>query len=110
MQGVQGLFLQALEGSAIEGASQTANDITQQLAGNWQILVIGFILIISTVLILIHLKKIIVNSALGLIAWAVMVFVLKIELQLIPTIVISAIFGLAGVGVILILKFFNMPI
>ena len=80
------------------------------LAGNWAVLAAALGLIIATVLILTQLKHVIVNSVLGVIAWAVLVFVFKVQLEFIPSLVVSAIFGLAGIGVILILKFLNVPI
>ena len=80
------------------------------LAGNWIVLAGAIGLIIATVVILTQLKHVIVNSVLGVIAWAVLVFVFRIQLELIPSLVVSAIFGLAGIGAILILKFLNVPI
>jgi len=99
------ILLQAgAEAGAIGG--QAANF----LAGNWAVLAAAVGLIIATVLILTQLKHVIVNSVLGVIAWAVLVFVFHVQLEFIPSLVVSAIFGLAGIGVILLLKFLNVPI
>jgi len=87
----------------------TAN-ATDFLTGNWQLLFAGIALIIIAAIIFTMLKKIIVNSILGIICWALLVFVLGMDLQWIPTLVVSALFGLAGIGVILILKFLGIPI
>ena len=102
-------FLQANLPDIANNAAAAATS-AYQLAGDWKILIVGIILIIVAILIIYYIKKIIVNSILGLIAWAILFFVLKIELQLIPSLVVSAIFGLAGIGVILILKFLGIPI
>ena len=80
------------------------------LAGNWTVLAAAVGLIIATVFILTQLKQVIVNSVLGVIAWAILVFIFHVQLDLIPSLVVSAIFGLAGIGVILILKFMNVAI
>ncbi len=90
--------------------TNTAAETGNLLAGNWQLLVAGIILIIIAAIIIMSIKRIIVNSVLGVICWIILFFVLKIELQLIPTLVISVIFGLAGIGVILVLKFLGIPI
>jgi hypothetical protein len=97
-----------------EVAGETGQGLAEQAGsiafGNWQFLVAGIILIIIAIIILMQIKKVFVNSVLGLIAWAILVFGLNIELQLIPSLIVSAIFGLAGIGVILILKFLGVPI
>lgn len=80
------------------------------LAWDWKVLAAGVVLIIAAVLVFLFIKKLIVNSILGVIAWAVLVFGLKIEMDLIVTLIVSAVFGLAGVGVILLLKFLGIPI
>ena len=90
--------------------TNTAGNAVNLLAGNFQLLAAGICLIIIAFILVLMVKRIIVNSILGLIAWALIVFVLKIDLQLIPTLVISVIFGLAGVGAVLLLKFFGIPI
>ena len=91
-------------------AAQGIGSAAQTLAGNWQILAGGIILIAAAVLIFLFLKKLAINSALGLIAFAILIFAFKIDLPFIPTLVVSAIFGLAGIGVILVLKFLGVPI
>ena len=96
--------------AATEQAGGIGGQAVNFLAGNWPVLAVGIGLIIATVVIIAHLKQVIVNSVLGVIAWAVLVFVFNVQLPLIPSLVVSAIFGLAGIGIILILKFMNVPI
>ncbi len=100
------LFLQETAAQSAEGIGNAA----QTLAGNWQILAAGIIFIAAAVLIFMFLKKVVVNSILGLIAFAILIFVFKINLPFLPTLVVSAVFGLAGIGVILLLKFLGVPI
>ena len=91
-------------------ATSIGSQATDFLVGNWAVLAAAVGLIIATVFILTQLKQVIVNSVLGVVAWAVLVFVFHVQLELIPSLVVSAIFGLAGIGVILILKFMNVAI
>ena len=90
----------------VTGATQTIQDFT----GDYSILFIGLILIIATIIIIHILKNIIANSIIGIVAWAIIVFLIGIDLPLIPSLIVSAIFGLAGIGVILVLKFLGLPI
>ena len=72
------------------------------------VLLAGVILIAITIFILFFLKKIIVNSILGGILWAISIFVFNAQLPLIPSFVISILFGPAGMGTLIILKFFGL--
>lgn len=74
----------------------------------WILIAIGIAFIIAAVLILLFLKKILINSIAGLVISCILIFVLKMQLPLIPTLIISAIFGPAGIGVMLILKLFGV--
>ncbi len=77
----------------------------------------GLVLLLFFVLILFALKKalklafrLIINSVLGLAAIFLLSFVgINIPITL-PTIIIVALFGLAGLGTILILMFFGIKI
>ena len=68
----------------------------------------GIVLVVAAVLIFIFLKKIIVNSILGVAAWAILTFVFHVELPFIPSLAVSIIFGLAGIGAMLVLRFFGI--
>lgn len=68
------------------------------------IILIGIVLIIGTIFIIFFLKKIIVNSVLGLIFWGIIVYGLQIPLPFIPSLIISLILGPAGIGAMLILN------
>ncbi|MBN1940671.1 MAG: hypothetical protein JW772_00655 [Candidatus Diapherotrites archaeon] len=86
------------------GAAETALGIV----GNPTILLAAILLIGFTLIIIFLIKRIIVNSILGIIAWAIVYFIFNIELPLIPSIIVSVIFGLAGIGAMLLLKFFGL--
>ncbi len=77
-------------------------------AMNPSVLIAGVILIVISLVIFIFLKKLIEHAVMGVIAWALAVFVFHIQLPLLPSLVVSVILGPAGLGVMLILKFFGL--
>jgi hypothetical protein len=87
---------------------QEATGQAINLAHNPIVLVVALILIIVSVLMILHLKKIIMNSILGGILWAISVFIFNINLPPLQSFVVSVIFGPAGIGVMLVLKFFGL--
>lgn len=90
--------------------SNAISEGAKLLTGNWQILAAGIALIVLAVILVTMIKQIIVNSILGVVCWAILFFVLKVELNIIPTLVLSILFGLAGIGAILVLKFMGIAI
>lgn len=97
--------LQANE--ALNAVGETASKAIT-LVNNPTILLIGIILIVITIAIIFFLKKIIINSILGFITWFIVTQFFHISLPLIPSLVISIIFGMAGIGAMLLLKFFGL--
>ena len=77
-------------------------------AMNPNVLIAGVILIVVSVVIFTFLKKIMEHAVMGVIAWTLTIFVFKIQLPLMPSLVVSVILGPAGIGVMLILKFFGL--
>ncbi len=72
------------------------------------LLIGAILLIVITIAIAMFLKKIVINAILGGIAFILAYVVFGIQLPLIPGIIISLLFGPAGVGVMLLLKFFGI--
>ena len=70
-------------------------------------LITGIVFIIITVLILIFFGQFIVNGIIGLVVFIILSLI-GIKLPFVITLIVSAIFGLAGIGVMLILKFFGL--
>lgn len=99
------IILQTALNIGTDLGKKTLGEAPNAIAGNFGILMIGLGLLVSAILVFVFLKKIIINSILGLIAWAIAVFILKIELPFWISLIASALFGLAGVGVMLLLKF-----
>ncbi len=95
-------------GNSAAGAAESAGSAALSIAGNPLLLVGGIVLVIAALVIFFFLKKIIINSILGIVAWAILTFVFQVELPFIPSLAISVIFGLAGIGAMLVMKFFGM--
>ncbi len=87
-------------------AAETTNAIP--FAGEPLILAGAIILVIIAIVLVLVLKKIIVNSLLGIIAWAIIKFVFGISLPFWASLIVSAIFGLAGIGAMLLLRFLGV--
>ncbi len=95
-------------GQVIPNAANLAQEqLTSWVGNNW-ILAAGIVLVILAVVVLFLVKQILVNSVLGLIAFGIVQFVFNIDLPLIPSLVLSIVFGLAGIGCLLILKFLGV--
>jgi len=80
----------------------------------FEVLGLGFLLIILAIVLLLVLKHILVNTVLGVIALLIInyfgaAYNLKIAITFV-TVLISAIFGLAGVGALLVLHFLGITV
>jgi hypothetical protein len=92
-------------------ASQTLTKVTENansLINNPSALIIGIILIIGAIIFVVVLKNILLNSIIGIAGFLICNFIFGIKLPLIATLIVSAIFGTAGLGAILILKFIGI--
>ncbi len=85
-----------------------ATNIGLSLVGNPTVLIIAIVLIAATIFLFFFLKKIITNSILGGIIWFVSIYIFHVQLPLVPSFVISVLFGPAGIGAMLLLKFFGL--
>ncbi len=89
-------------------AASAGQALTTTLAGNWTTLLLGLGLIAATVILVGYLKNLLANSVIGLVVWAVLHFLLHVQLPLVPSLVVSALFGLAGIGAMLVLRFLGV--
>jgi hypothetical protein len=94
--------------TAVTTAGNKAMDGASSLLHNPKALIIGIILIIAAVVILAVLKNILLNSIIGVAGFLICNYLLGISLPFSATIIVSAIFGAAGLGVILVLKFIGI--
>lgn len=101
-------FFDFAQGVSFDAPSAAANSIP--FINNPTIIIAAIVLIAVTVFLLFFLKKVIVNSLLGGILWAVNVFIFHIELPLIPSFVIAILFGPAGIGAMMLLKFLGLMV
>ncbi|MFH0906121.1 MAG: hypothetical protein V1824_02180 [archaeon] len=70
-------------------------------------LISGIILIIIAIIIIFFFGQFLINSIVGLIGFFICALI-GIKLPFIVTLIVTGIFGLAGLGVMLILKFFGI--
>ncbi len=100
----------ALNGMAEAGTETLKEGLgaAASFAGEPAVLVIGILLIVGAVAIFFFLKKIIANTIAGLVVLAIIYFVFKISLPLLPTLAVTVVFGLAGIGSMLVLHFLGL--
>lgn len=101
-------FLEGLNTLGTNTINNVSQEAVNSLVGNPAVLATGIMLIIAAVLILWFLKKIVVHAVVGLIGWAIALFVFKIQLPFLLSLIVSIIFGLGGLGVLLLLKFLGI--
>ncbi|MFH1663648.1 MAG: hypothetical protein ABH986_02475 [archaeon] len=92
----------------LEDLSNTAAETASSFIGDPSVLVIGIVLIIAAVILFMVIKKVLVNSIAGLIVLGIVKFVFGINLPFIPALIITAIFGLGGIGAMLVLRFLGV--
>ncbi|MEI7961048.1 MAG: hypothetical protein WCI04_01815 [archaeon] len=100
------IFTEFAKGVSFTLPTQTA--LTTGLLSNPSVLIAGIVLIVISLVIFFFLKKIIEHAIIGGIAWAIAIFAFHIPLPLIPSFAVAIIFGPAGIGVMLLLKFFGL--
>lgn len=82
---------------------QIPDAVSNSIGGNIPWLVVGIILFILAAVAIFFLKNIIANTILGVIGWLILTYVFNIGLPFWASLVVSAIFGLAGLGVLVVL-------
>ncbi|MBU0636406.1 hypothetical protein KKE06_05255 [Candidatus Micrarchaeota archaeon] len=97
-----------LLGQATGDAANSLGQTAQNFLGDPSILIIGIVFIVVTVVILYFLKHIIVNSILGVVGWAILYYVFDVQLPFWASLIVSLIFGLAGLGAMLVLRFLGV--
>ena len=88
-------------------ATVAMSTVQQAIHADPLFLLAGIGLVALAIFVVFFLKRVIVNSILGLVAFAAL-WALGIRLPFILTLVVSIIFGLAGVGTMLILYFLGL--
>ncbi|HIH21073.1 MAG: hypothetical protein J4478_03725 [Candidatus Diapherotrites archaeon] len=93
-----------------EAISQNSGKFLELAQGNWGLLATAIAFIIIAIIVIAFLKQILVNSVLGIIAWALLQFVFQVKLNFWVSLIVSIIFGIAGVGVLLLLHFLGITV
>jgi hypothetical protein len=102
------MVLEGVPNALGEGTQGAVTGVSQQFLGDPAILAAGIGLIIVAAIVFYYVKQIIVNSLLGIVAWAVLSYGLNVQLPFWASLIVSIIFGLAGVGVMLVLRFLGI--
>lgn len=91
---------------------QTAEDvttsITNSISGNVSWLLIGIALFVAAAIVIYFLKNIVVNTALGLVGWIILTYFFHVNMPFWASLIVSAIFGLAGLGAMVVLGFLGI--
>ena len=93
---------------ATDAVGTAAGVLSQNITGNigWLLLGIAFFLIAAAVVF--FLKNIIVNTVLGLAGWGILTFFFHLQIPFWPSLIASAVFGLAGIGGMVIAAYFGI--
>ena len=89
----------------LQGAVET---VSSNIVGNVSWLVLGVGLFIAAAIVIFFLKNILVNAILGVVGWGLLTYVFQVHLPFWPSLIASAVFGLAGLGVMVLLAFFGI--
>lgn len=90
---------------ATAGALSTVTGTTVHLST--MTLLAGIGLVALAIFLVFFLKRVVVNSILGILAFIILKF-LGVNLPFLLTLLVSVLFGLAGVGTVLVLHFFGL--
>ncbi|MDO8647927.1 MAG: hypothetical protein Q7R70_05965 [Candidatus Diapherotrites archaeon] len=90
--------------------AQNAGGIVEFTQGNLGLLFSAIAFIIIAVIVVLLIKQILINSVLGIIAWLLLQYVFQVKLNFGISLIVSIIFGLAGIGVLLLLKFLGIQV
>jgi hypothetical protein len=92
----------------INSTTAAVSEKATSILFNPSYLIAGIIFIIAAIVILYFLKNILLNSVVGVFGFLVCYFVFGVKLPFFLTLLVSAIFGIGGLGTIILLKFFGV--
>jgi hypothetical protein len=95
----------------VNAASATIAEKATQASNvffNPTFLILGIVFIIVAIIVLYFLKNILLNSVMGVFGFLICYFIFGIKLPFFITLIISAIFGIGGLGAVIVLKFFGL--
>ena len=101
------LLLQVAD--AVAANSNGAVEVVQNaISGNISWLLVGIAFFVIAAMLFFYLKNLVVNTILGILGWGVLTYVFHLQLPFWASLVVSAVFGLAGLGAIVILAFLGI--
>ena len=90
-------------------ASTIVSEATSLLPqGDPGTLLLGAVLVIAALVVIFVLKRVLENAIVGTIGFLILKYVVGVNVPLIPGLIVSLLFGLGGLGVLLILHFFGI--
>jgi hypothetical protein len=92
----------------VNSATIVVSEKATEILFNPKFLIIGIVFIIVAVIVLYFLKNILLNSIIGVFGFIVCYFIFGVKLPFFITLIISAFFGIGGLGAIIVLKFFGL--
>lgn len=90
------------------GAIGASGIVQNAISGNISWLLVGIAFFVVAAMLFFYLKNLVVNTILGVIGWAVLTYIFQLQLPFWASLIVSAIFGLAGLGVMVILAFLGI--
>jgi hypothetical protein len=102
------MVLEEIPNSLGQPTAQATSNAALPLLNDPVILLVGIGLVVLTIVLILFLKKIIVNSILGAVLWGLATYVFHVELPFLPSLLISLLFGPAGIGAFMVLRFLGI--
>lgn len=89
-------------------AGTAAGTVSNAISGNISWLIVGIAFFIVAAMLFFYLKNLVVNTILGVLGWGVLTYIFHLQLPFWASLIVSAVFGLAGLGAIVILAFLGI--
>ena len=94
----------------------SASSVVREVSGAYSLLpqgdlgtlLLGGVLVLAALVIVFLLKRILENAVIGVVGFLLLKYFLDLKISLVAGLIISLLFGLAGLGVLVILHFFGM--
>jgi hypothetical protein len=82
--------------------------VQNAISGNISWLLVGIAFFVIAAMLFFYLKNLVVNTILGILGWGILTYVFHLQLPFWASLIVSAVFGLAGLGAIVVLAFLGI--